>query len=108
MRHLPFAVIAAIFGFSASAAMAGGVVPESSTPPTVTVEAPAGTSALATSEHSSTPAIDVLTIDSDFTVFMRPGVPHLVRSMALRKLWRLDPAFSRRDVVDADEFYISE
>src|SRR5207302_1702114 len=33
------------------------------------------------------PAIDSLTKDSDFSLFMQPGVPEELRNQALRKLW---------------------
>jgi hypothetical protein len=48
------------------------------------------------------PSIDSLTVDSDFTVFMKPGVPKRVQTMALRKLWRLNPAFGRIDGLDSN------
>lgn len=38
-----------------------------------------------------------LTLDSDFTPFMREGVPAPLRQAALRRLWRLDPVFANRD-----------
>jgi hypothetical protein len=34
---------------------------------------------------------------SDFTVFMRPGVPLELRNQALRKLWRSDPLLANLD-----------
>jgi uncharacterized protein DUF3306 len=37
--------------------------------------------------HATLDDIDTLTVDSDFTVFMRPGVPEGVRRAALRRLW---------------------
>jgi hypothetical protein len=43
------------------------------------------------------PSIESLTRDSDFTVFMREGVPEDVRNLALRKLWRSDPVFANLD-----------
>jgi hypothetical protein len=43
------------------------------------------------------PDIDSLDSNSDFTVFMRPGVPEHLRTLALRKLWRSDPIFSKLD-----------
>lgn len=39
--------------------------------------------------------IDSLTKDSDFTVFMRPGVPEDVQRKALRKLWTTDDAYNQ-------------
>ncbi len=37
------------------------------------------------------PTIDSLTSESDFSQFMREGVPEELRRLALRKLWRLTP-----------------
>ena len=52
------------------------------------------------------PDIDSLHQGSDFTVFMRPGVPEELRTLALRRLWRLDPSFSRLDgLVEYGEDY---
>lgn len=43
------------------------------------------------------PDVESLDADSDFSVFMRPGVPAQLRTQALRKLWRADPTFSKID-----------
>jgi hypothetical protein len=43
------------------------------------------------------PPIESLTRDSDFTAFMRDGVPEDLRNLALRKLWRSDPVFANLD-----------
>ncbi len=43
------------------------------------------------------PSIDSLTADSDFSVFMRSGVPAGLRIQALRKLWASDPALNEGD-----------
>ena len=43
------------------------------------------------------PDIDSLDADSDFTVFLKDGVPDALRRRALRKLWRLDPVFGHLD-----------
>ena len=52
------------------------------------------------------PAIESLDASSDFTVFMRPGVPENLRTLALRKLWRFDPIFSKLDgLVEYGEDY---
>jgi hypothetical protein len=52
------------------------------------------------------PDIASLDASSDFTVFMRPGVPAHLRSLALRKLWRSDPIFSKLDgLVEYGEDY---
>ncbi|MCC6469056.1 MAG: DUF3306 domain-containing protein [Alphaproteobacteria bacterium] len=46
------------------------------------------------------PPIDSLGKDSDFTVFMREGVPEALKQQALRKLWASDPAFGAPDLLD--------
>ncbi|MGH6903908.1 MAG: DUF3306 domain-containing protein [Geminicoccaceae bacterium] len=52
------------------------------------------------------PDIESLDARSDFTVFMRPGVPEHLRTLALRKLWRSDPIFSKLDgLVEYGEDY---
>jgi Protein of unknown function (DUF3306) len=52
------------------------------------------------------PDIESLDASSDFTVFMRPGVPAHLRTLALRKLWRSDPIFSKLDgMVEYGEDY---
>jgi hypothetical protein len=52
------------------------------------------------------PDIESLDASSDFTVFMRPGVPEHLRTLALRKLWRSDPIFSKLDgMVEYGEDY---
>ncbi|WP_428245884.1 DUF3306 domain-containing protein [Ferrovibrio sp.] len=38
------------------------------------------------------PSIDSLTNDSDFSLFLRKGVPLALRNAALRKLWLLEPS----------------
>lgn len=40
------------------------------------------------------PSIESLGKDSDYSLFMREGVPEETRTAALRKLWRSDPAFA--------------
>jgi len=50
------------------------------------------------------PDIDTLDRDSDYTVFMRAGVPEELRTLALRKLWRSDPVLANLDGLnDYDE-----
>ena len=52
------------------------------------------------------PDIETLDADSDFTVFMRDGVPEELRKLALRKLWRSDPILANLDGLnDYDEDY---
>ena len=51
-------------------------------------------------------AIDIESLgkDDDFTVFLKRGVPELLRKTALRKLWRTDPVFANVDGLnDYDE-----
>lgn len=43
------------------------------------------------------PALETLTNDSDFRVFMRPDVPEELRNQALRKLWGSDPVYANLD-----------
>lgn len=43
-------------------------------------------------ELPALPSIDDLTEDSDYTVFLRKGVPDTMRKAALRKLWVTEPS----------------
>ncbi len=43
------------------------------------------------------PPLDSLDKDSDFTPFMRDGVPEFLKRRALRVLWRVNPFFNFRD-----------
>lgn len=43
------------------------------------------------------PDPDTLTADSDFTVFLKDGVPEELRQRALRRLWRSNPIFANLD-----------
>ncbi len=52
--------------------------------------------------------IDSLTRDSDFTVFLRKGVPEFVQQRAMRKLWTLDPVFAQMDGLNDYENIIEE
>ncbi|MHA1108564.1 MAG: DUF3306 domain-containing protein [Alphaproteobacteria bacterium] len=50
------------------------------------------------------PDIDGLDKESDFTAFMKDGVPEELRNRALRKLWTTDPVFANLDGLnDYDE-----
>jgi hypothetical protein len=51
----------------------------------------------AETDRPALPDIESLTEQSDFSVFMRDDVPPDLRTRALQKLWRLDPAFSEMD-----------
>jgi len=46
------------------------------------------------------PDIDTLEAGADFTVFMRKGVPEELKQRALRRLWRVDPAFKHICMLD--------
>lgn len=50
------------------------------------------------------PDIESLDEQSDFTVFLKDGVPEELRKRALRRLWRLNPVFANLDGLnDYDE-----
>ena len=50
------------------------------------------------------PDVDSLNADSDYTGFLKPGVPELLRRKALRTLWRSNPVFANLDGLnDYDE-----
>lgn len=52
------------------------------------------------------PDIESLDRDSDFSVFLKDGVPEELRRLALRKLWQTDPVFAVIDGLDDyDEDY---
>ncbi|MGG5818340.1 DUF3306 domain-containing protein [Falsiroseomonas sp. HW251] len=48
------------------------------------------------------PSIEELTAQSDFSLFLRPGVPQVLRNAALRRMWSLDPAI--RDYIGPVEY----
>jgi Protein of unknown function (DUF3306) len=48
-------------------------------------------------EPEDLPDVESLDANSDYTVFMRPGVPPEIRKQALRKLWRSDPLLANLD-----------
>jgi hypothetical protein len=60
--------------------------------------------ATAGSEPVTLPALDTLTIDSDYTPFMQPGVDDAVKRGALKKLFA-DPRFN---VMDGLDVYIDD
>jgi Protein of unknown function (DUF3306) len=52
------------------------------------------------------PDIDTMTYESDFTPFMRKGVPPELRRRALQRLWRSNPTLANLDgLVDYGEDY---
>jgi hypothetical protein len=60
----------------------------------------------ATAEQPVLPPLESLTKDSDFTPFLRAGVPEALRKEALRRLYASDPVFANLDgLVDyAEDF----
>lgn len=46
------------------------------------------------------PSIESLTKDSDFSAFLRVGIPDDLRKAALSKLWASDPLFSQPEIYD--------
>lgn len=90
--------------------------------PSVAPEQPAGARGPAPAQENpprateepaqpATPALELppvaeLNKDSDFTPFLRAGVPESAHREALRALWRSDPVFAFRDgLTDYDEDY---
>jgi hypothetical protein len=58
---------------------------------------------LSPEEIAALPKIEEITPETDMTVFLRKGVPELLRRAALRRLWSVDPAI--RDYVgDARDY----
>lgn len=54
-------------------------------------------------DPASLPSIDSLTADSDYTAFLRPGVPTAVTNAALRQAWLSDPLISTfKEMADYD------
>ncbi len=93
----------------------GGAAPdlaEESAAVPATTAAPVGT-AISESEDAGQlapdldlPDVETLTEGSDFTVFMKDGVPAKLRRLALRKLWASDPVFNVIDeMVEYGEDY---
>lgn len=59
-----------------------------------------------TPENLDLPDIESLTAESDFSAFMKEGVPPALRRLALRKLWSSDPMFNVIDeMVEYGEDY---
>lgn len=54
-------------------------------------------------DPASLPSIDSLTADSDYTAFLRPGVPTALTNAALRQAWLSDPLISTfKEMADYD------
>lgn len=63
-----------------------------------------GEEAPAAIEESELPDIESLDGESDYSPFMREGVPEMLRNRALRKLWRSNPVLANLDGLnDYDE-----
>ena len=45
-------------------------------------------------DPASLPALETLDAVSDYTAFLKPGVPRELRTMALRRAWATDPAIT--------------
>ncbi len=57
-------------------------------------------------DPATLPDIESLTYQSDFTAFLRQGVPRELRNRALQRLWRSDPVFANLDgLVEYGEDY---
>ena len=65
--------------------------------PAATDPPEAGDSAKAEQEALKLPDIDSLSTDSDFTPFLKKGVPKELRNRAMRKLWLVNPVFGHLD-----------
>lgn len=75
-------------------------------PPCEASEAAATPGATADAPPAELPPVASLTAESDYTLFMRPGVPEATRNAALQKLWRSDPVFANLDgLVEYGEDY---
>jgi hypothetical protein len=57
---------------------------------------------LPATDLASLPGIEELTADSDFSLFLRPGIPAGLRHAALRRMWSLDPSI--RDYIGPVEY----
>jgi Protein of unknown function (DUF3306) len=66
-------------------------------PPSPAPAEPPPTPAAPQAEAAALPAIESLTAESDFSLFMQPGVPDDLRNAALQKLWRSDPVYANLD-----------
>jgi hypothetical protein len=71
---------------------APGEMPEQESEPELTPE-----------EIAALPPVEDLTAESDFTLFLRKGVPERLKNAALRRMWSLDPAI-RDHVGDARDY----
>ena len=74
-------------------------VPQAADPqgPGSSSEARASDDADAAVDLEALPDVDTLTYESDFTPFMRKGVPPELRKRALQRLWRSNPTLANLD-----------
>lgn len=65
---------------------------------------PHGAAPLTEEEVAALPDPDTLTDPADFKVFLRQGVPHWLKTKAMRKMWTTNPVFANVDgLVDYGE-----
>ena len=58
-------------------------------------------------EKTELPSVETLNADSDFTPFLKEGVPSLLKRAALRKLWKTDPILANLDGLnDYDDDFV--
>ncbi len=77
------------------------------------VEPPAGPPSEAAGDPevvARLPDLDSLDDTSDFSVFLKEGVPDVIRRKALRKLWRINPVLAHLDGLDDydDDYTVAE
>ena len=77
------------------------------------VEPPAGPPSEAAGDPevvARLPDLDSLDDASDFSVFLKEGVPDVIRRKALRKLWRINPVLAHLDGLDDydDDYTVAE
>lgn len=79
---------------------------EAGTPPSVTAEQQARRAAELAANREAAEAVDLdeLDSDSDYSVFLKEGVPELLKKRAMSVLWRSNPVFANVDgLVDYDD-----
>jgi hypothetical protein len=79
------------------------------TDPDSGVETPESGVDIGESENEKTqlPSVETLNADSDFTPFLKEGVPSLLKRAALRKLWKTDPILANLDGLnDYDDDFV--
>ncbi|MGK7865817.1 DUF3306 domain-containing protein [Falsiroseomonas sp. E2-1-a20] len=76
--------------------------PDAEAPPAASEPQACPIPGLAEIDLSLLPKIEDLTAGSDFSLFLRPGIPAALRSAALRRMWSLDPAI--RDFIGPADY----